>query len=448
MSSYQQADIMETNETRARRSRRAQQSPEQRAAVNAIRRAQLSTEQRASQNMHRQAARAQESPDQRAARLLREREKRRERETPEERAARLLRERERRRARETPEERARREQRTRQAQERARLLEERRLHIQIRMRPAMHCNMDSLVLLEQVYTYFNVGACTYDCDYCGSLGFKGENRSASANSRHHGILCCNKGKIMLDDIPPLPLTLHDLFNSTSNALSRHFRKKIRLFNAGMAMASLQANDRTVTRGAPGCFKIVGQLYRRIGSLLPDEESTAKCLQVYFLDPEYQANLRATRYLSNERRASASPDENDVRVFQMLHTSLTAEAHNTYITSFLSVVEWIRATNQNPEEVHIQLHETEKPSGGQHPGRYHLPSAPEISILLPSREQMATSRSSIVCSVRPQVNDNGTESLQIIRDHHRSIWPLLYLVLFPYGTDGWDEQIKSNNSIHQ
>jgi hypothetical protein len=378
---------METNEAEAQRSRRAQQSPEQRASVNAIRRArrpQLSTEQRASQNMHRQAARAQESPDQRAARLLRERERRRARETPEERArreqrvthaqerARLLEER-------RLHAQIRTEQRARQAQERARLLDERRLHAQIiteqrarqaqerarlrlhtqiRMRPAMHCNMDSLVLLEQVHTYFNVGACTYGCDYCGSLGFKGENRSASANSRHHGILCCNKGKIMLDDIPPLRQTLHDLFNSTTNALSRHFRKKIRLFNAGMAMASLQANDRTVTRGAPGCFKIVGQLYRRIGSLLPDEESNAKCLQVYFLDPEYQANLRATRYLSNERRASASPDENDVRVFQMLHTSLTAEAHNTYITSFLSVVEWIRATNQNPEEVHIQLHETE------------------------------------------------------------------------------------------
>jgi hypothetical protein len=106
---------------------------------------------------------------------------------------------------------------------------------------------------------------------------------------------------MLDEIPPLPPILHHLFTlfttSVDDPLAKHFRKKIRL-DSGMAMASFQANDKTVTRGAPGCFKVVGQLYRRISSLLANEQSNAKCLQVYFLDPDYEATLRATRYLSD------------------------------------------------------------------------------------------------------------------------------------------------------
>jgi hypothetical protein len=167
--------------------------------------------------------------------------------------------------------------------------------VQARIKPALKCNMDSLMLLTDIHSYYNVGMCNHCCSHCGSLGFNAENRGTE-NHRHHGILCCNQGKIMLDDLPQLPPTLQHLFSSQNDALARHFRKKIRQFNAGMAMASFQANDRTVTRGHPGAFKIVGQVYRRIGSLLANHDSTAKCLQVYFLDPDYQATLRATRYV--------------------------------------------------------------------------------------------------------------------------------------------------------
>lgn len=127
--------------------------------------------------------------------------------------------------------------------------------------------------------------------------------------------------------------------------------------------------------------------------------------------------------------------------------MTQEAHNTYISSFLTVSEWIQQSGHNPEEISIELHETERPSGGQHPGRYHMPTAPEVSILLPSREQMASSKASIVCSVRPQANEEGTEQLHIIRNHHRSYSPLAYPVFHPEGTDGWHLDLNSRNFSH-
>jgi hypothetical protein len=61
--------------------------------------------------------------------------------------------------------------------------------------------------------------------------------------------------------------------------------------------------------------------------------------------------------------------------------------------------------------------------------------------------MSISKSSIVCSVRPQVGINGYDSLQIIIDHHRSIWLLLYPILFPHGTSGWHDGLYSNNPSH-
>jgi hypothetical protein len=93
---------------------------------------------------------------------------------------------------------------------------------------------------------------------------------------------------MLDGIPPLPPSLGCLFTS-NDPLAMTFRKWICRFDSGMAMESFQfqASDKTVTNGAPGCFKVVGQVYRRIGSLLANDESDAECLQVYFLDPDYR-----------------------------------------------------------------------------------------------------------------------------------------------------------------
>jgi hypothetical protein len=120
-------------------------------------------------------------------------------------------------------------------QERERERERSRQLRQARLRPALHCNMDSLVLFDTVHRYFHVGLCSFPCMYCGSLGFEAENRG-NESQRHYGTMCCNKGKLMFEELPELPPTLHRLFTSGDRD-AQHFRKNIRQFNAGMAMAS-------------------------------------------------------------------------------------------------------------------------------------------------------------------------------------------------------------------
>eukprot|EP00956_Cyclotella_meneghiniana_P038176 scaffold149794_cov40-Cyclotella_meneghiniana.AAC.1 len=112
-----------------------------------------------------------------------------------------------------------------------------------RLNPAKQCNMDSITLFNDVHSYYNVGTCNFCCSHCGALGFDSENRGTSSQ-RHYGILCCNKGKIMLDDLPDLPPTLEQLFTS-DDVLAQHFRKNIRRYNAGMSLCSFQATEKTV-----------------------------------------------------------------------------------------------------------------------------------------------------------------------------------------------------------
>ena len=114
----------------------------------------------------------------------------------------------------------------------------------------------------------SVGEMNVKCFFCNALGFKAENKGKQTEP-HFGQLCCNKGKIMLDPIPTFPPPLMQLLNGTTDE-DKHFQKNIRKFNAGMAMASLQVNDRTVTSGGPGAFKIQGLLCRRVGPMFPEQ----------------------------------------------------------------------------------------------------------------------------------------------------------------------------------
>ena len=89
-------------------------------------------------------------------------------------------------------------------------------------------------------------------------------------------------------------------------------------------------------------------------------------------------------------------------------------------------------NLNPSDLSIEIHSTKKPADGHHQGRFHRPTAPEISLLLPN-EIPQNAKRTIICSMRGQ---SGQYNLREFQDYHRSYDPLQYPLLFPYGTDGW------------
>ena len=98
------------------------------------------------------------------------------------------------------------------------------------------------------------------------------------------------------------------------------------------------------------------------------------------------------------------------------------------------MDFIKENNLDAKEVNIELHATDRPKEGMHKGRFNLPTAPKISVLLP-KTISADSERTIVCKTIQSgpLNDKG--DLQFFQDYHRSYPPLMYPILFPFGTDG-------------
>ena len=160
---------------------------------------------------------------------------------------------------------------------------------------ACKCNIDTFDPDTANIIPNDLGSMDIECDYCHALLFKVEFRRNQDNKKHMGKMCCNQDQVKLDPPPPVPIALYKLFTS-DDPRAEAFRHLLRYFNAGMAMGSIQVDDQTAYQGGPASFKVHGQIYKRIGPMLPSLPSvfgdgTPKCLQIWFCDTEEQANLR-------------------------------------------------------------------------------------------------------------------------------------------------------------
>ena len=109
------------------------------------------------------------------------------------------------------------------------------------------------------------------CTHCSAYKFKGETKG----------VCCSDGKVVLEPSPAIPPLLKELL-SGEGPLSKHFFDNIQTYNGSFAMMSFGHKEAEVQGWNPS-FRIQGQVFHRIGSLLMPEEGQPKFLQVYFLD---------------------------------------------------------------------------------------------------------------------------------------------------------------------
>ena len=153
----------------------------------------------------------------------------------------------------------------------------------------------------------NIGLMNVLCNYCGAQSFKNETVG----------LCCKSGKIRLPqlEVPPNPL-YSLIFDSTPQ--SKQFLPNVRKYNGCFQMTSFGAKN-VLGDGFVSTFKIQGQVYHRIGSLLPTVDNDANFLQIYFIgDPELEISRRcdvfpgvkrdipANTVMSNEHQVDILP----------------------------------------------------------------------------------------------------------------------------------------------
>ena len=107
------------------------------------------------------------------------------------------------------------------------------------------------------------------------------------------------GKIEIPKLLRPPEVLHDLMFS-KDLKSVHFLKNIRSYNSMFAFTSLGGKiDNSLNTGrAPPIFRLHGQNYHLIGSLLPLDGCSPKFAQLYIYDTENELThrLMSVRYV--------------------------------------------------------------------------------------------------------------------------------------------------------
>lgn len=257
------------------------------------------------------------------------------------------------------------------------------------------------------------------CKHCGALHWSGELPSHSP-ARSFGF-CCSHGQVSIPADPDPPAALIRLFTSNSPD-AREFRENIRQYNAAFAFTSLGVDvDERLNRDGgrhPYVFRIQGELYHHVGSLVPPDDHAPRYAQLYIYDSQFALNARA------ERNSNLSRE-----TLRVLQETLT-ETHR-YVQLYRHAFEVLRHTDA--PELGFRL----VADPNRDPRRYNLPAAREIAAILPGDGTEDADRRDIILRKR-----HGP--LQRISDGHPAYACLHYVLLFPWGSHGWQWRIPQRN----
>ncbi|GFV02612.1 helitron_like_N domain-containing protein [Trichonephila clavipes] len=252
-----------------------------------------------------------------------------------------------------------------------------------------------------------IGKMDKKCTYCGAQKFKNETPG----------MCCAGGKLKVPDLrsPPEPL-LTLVLGKTSQ--SKDFLKNIRKYNSCFQMTSFGATNIVNANYMP-TFKVQGQIYHHVGSLLPFPKANHKYLQIYFMgNTDEQINRRCQLNMSIKREIVAE--------LQNLF-----EQHNELIKLFKIAIEQMPFDDY---KVIIKADIYIKTPIGQHRRQFNAPTIDEVAIVIVGEE--FNSRD-IMLHCR-----NG--DVQRVSETHRLYDALQYPILFCQGEDGYHFNINMKN----
>lgn len=270
------------------------------------------------------------------------------------------------------------------------------------------------------------------CPSCYALHWKKERtsyRHSGYNSTPYS-LCCGKGAVDLRPIPPHPPELQRLYTDATPGMhlplcillttdAREFRQNIRAYNNAFAFTSMGttgAVDPIVHAGGPPIFKIGGELYHHIGSLLPPDGHQPRYLQSYITDSSESA--RSQQY--NLRPSTVRKIKN------ML------QQNNPYIQSLMNSSERLQAAGSH---VHLLLTTIEPHAASRDFHRYNRPHASEVALLIESGSEYQPFERDIMIQRK-----NG--QLRRVPEDHSGLLPMRFVLLLPHGSQGWTRNLPT------
>ena len=164
------------------------------------------------------------------------------------------------------------------------------------------------------------------------------------------------------------------------------------------------------------FKFQGQIYHRVGSLLPTSGADPQFLQIYFMgDAAAEANHRCSRV----------PDTRLDIVTQLQHFLYV---NNAYVPLFKT------ALKRMPTDDYKVVVRADKTPTGEHLLRFNAPRLDEVAIVVVGNE----------FGTRDIVLQKRNNMLQRAADTHRFYDALQYPFIFWRGEDGYYFQIPQNH----
>ena len=146
--------------------------------------------------------------------------------------------------------------------------------------------------------YDDLGDCSERCPHCNAAFWygerlKGHDYGSGAPAYH---LCCANGRVLMRPEQDPPEYIKHLLQQNA------FMENIRAYNQMFAMTSFGATvDETVNHGrGPYVFKVSGQIYHKIGTLIPTGDANPKFLQLYIYDTDNEVRNRLSHFSQLDR----------------------------------------------------------------------------------------------------------------------------------------------------
>ncbi|XP_023771698.2 uncharacterized protein LOC111920364 [Lactuca sativa] len=230
------------------------------------------------------------------------------------------------------------------------------------------------------------------------------------------------GKVELPELKEAPPEYLNLYHQL-DPKSKYFMKNIRRFNSMFSFTSMGGKiDSSINKGnAPYTFRLRGQNYHTMGSLLPSYGSKPKFSQLYIYDTENEISHRQNTF-SNEKDGCISPSHSlDIETIQFLKVMLD---------SINELVKWYRRArdcfSENPYmDLKLRLIGRRQTDGRT----YNLPTASEVAALIVGDIGDSIDNRDIIVTTQ-------SGRLQRLNELHPAYLALQYPLLFPYGDDGY------------
>ncbi|GKB39597.1 hypothetical protein Tco_0884539 [Tanacetum coccineum] len=270
-------------------------------------------------------------------------------------------------------------------------------------------------------SYCNLGPPSYVCRNCNAQMWYEERTNKGNRATNPSFsLCCQEGKVLLPRYKPTPPPLDRLLNFQDHGTSK-FRDQIRIYNGMFCFTSFGARiDHSINTGRGlYTFRINGQNYHRIGSLLPTAGFQPRYAQLYFFDTHNEVKNRMSAFLGGEMAEVVDATIVASLITMLDETSVVAQA-------FRMARDW----SHSHESVNFELRLL---SERKNMRQYNAPTVSEVAALI-------TNDFGDGIPSRDIVVHNRNEGPQRISELHPAYMALQYPLLFPYGEDGFHDKI--------